>query len=191
MKFADSVALFCGNNTQCSGKSSKPAVEGGVAFWFTPNVGAIGSYLKPAEVSAEGSGDRYRFTSGLESEILTIAGAVAAPVRRARIYGRVGVNYHRARFSTEQTTDPVTVTVNEQPVILQGGTQTFEFETTGWGWVWGAGVEAWVTTPLAIYFEFEQMGLKGDDRGGGESLMKDTVTGFFAGVRFRLGRLGR
>lgn len=186
-KISDAVSLFCGNAVQCSGKSTRAGFKAGVAYWLTPYVGAFGSYVKIADVTAAGSGDRYRFDSFMDSEVLSAAGAVGAPVGRVRLYAHVGFNYHRALFSTGQTTDPVTVTVNDQPFVLEGGTQRFEFETSGWGWVFGGGAEIWATGPLAIYTELEFSGLKGDDRNGGEPTINDKLTLFVAGVRFRLG----
>jgi opacity protein-like surface antigen len=190
-KISDAVALFCGDATQCSGKSSQAALKAGVAFWLTPYVGAFGNYVKLTDVTATGSGNRFRFDSLLDAEVLSVAGGAGAPVGRVRLYGFVGLNYHRALFSTGQTTDPVTVTVNDQPFILEGGTQRFEFETSGWGWVFGGGAEIWAMGPLAIYTEFEWSKLKGDDRNGGEPTINDKMTLFVVGVRYRLGLGGR
>ena len=188
-RISDAVDLFCGDVVDCSGKSWRPTFAGGVNFWITPYVGAIASYTKPSEVTANGTGNRFRFDSELDAEILTISGAVGAPVRRARLYGHVGLNYHRARLTTIQTTDPATVTVDGEPFALNGGTQTMNFETNGWGWVWGGGVEIWATNPLAIYTELTFAGLKGSD--GGEVNINDSVMVFVAGIRYRLGRSGR
>jgi opacity protein-like surface antigen len=190
-RIRDAVSLFCGDLANCSGKTTRPALTGGVTFWFSPYVGAIASYTKPAEITASGSGSRFRFDSDLDAEVLAVSGAVGVPVRRVRLFGHVGMNYHRARFTTNQTTDPTTVTVDGEDVVLPGGTQTFDFETTGWGWIWGGGAEIWVTAPLAIYTELSFAGLKGDDRSGGEVNIDDTATMFMVGVRFRLGRFGR
>ncbi|HYN07021.1 MAG TPA: hypothetical protein VES67_06500 [Vicinamibacterales bacterium] len=191
VRFKDAVLLFCGNVSQCTGKSSRPGFEGGVVFWITPYVGAVATYKKAAEVKADGSGNQFRFESGLDAEVLSIAGAVGGPVGRVRLYGQVGLNYHRAQFSTTQTTEPRTVTVDGAPVVLAGGTQTLEFQTTGWGWLFGGGAEIWITTPLAIYTDITWAGLKGDDRNGGEPIIDERVTSIMAGIRFRLGRLGR
>jgi hypothetical protein len=187
-KIDDAVSLFCGTATQCSGKSTRAAFKGGVAFWLTPYVGAFGNYVKLADVTAAGSGSRYRFDSQLDTEVLSAAGAVGGPIGRVRLYGHVGVNYHRALFSTGQTTDPVTVTVNDAPFVLEGGTQRFEFETSGWGWVFGGGAEIWAMGPFAIYTEIEWAALKGDDRNGGEPTINDKLTLFVVGLRYRLGR---
>jgi opacity protein-like surface antigen len=189
-RIRDAVSLFCGDLSDCSGNTTRPAFTGGVTFWFSPYVGVIASYTKPAEITASGRGSRFQFESDLDAEVLAVSGAVAVPVRRVRLFGHVGMNYHRARFTTIQTTDPATVTVDGEEVVLPGGTQTFDFETTGWGWVWGGGAEVWVSNPLAIYSELRFAGLKGDDRSGGEVNINDTATMFMVGVRFRLGRTG-
>jgi hypothetical protein len=189
--FKDPVRLFCGNTAACSGKLTRPGFEGGVVFWFNPYIGAVATYKKGAEVKATGSGTNFRFDSGLDAEVLTIGGAVGGPVGRARLYGQAGLDYHRAQVSTTQTNDSRTVTVDGQPVVLAGGTQTFEFQTTGWGWQFGGGAEIWVTTPIAIYADVTWAALKGDDRNGGEPVINDRVTTLMAGIRFRLGRMGR
>jgi hypothetical protein len=190
-RFKDAVGLFCGNTPACTGKLSRPGFEGGVVFWFNPYIGAVATYKKGTEVKVNGSGTNYRFDSGLDAEVLSIAGAVGGPIGRVRLYGQVGVDYHRAQFSTTQTNDPRTVTVDGLPVVLAGGTQTLEFQTTGWGWLFGGGAEIWVTTPIAIYADVSWAALKGDDRNGGEPVINDRVTTIMAGIRFRLGRLGR
>ena len=185
------VSLFCGDVVDCSGDSWRPTFTGGVTFWLTPYIGAIGSYTAPLESTTTGSGARYRFNSEFATELLTVSGAVGVPVRRVRLFGHIGLNFHRGRFTTIQTTDPVTVTVEGEPFVLQGGTQTFDYETSGWGWIWGGGAEIWVTSPLAIYTELTFIGIKGDDRRGGEFAVNDTMRALVAGVRYRLGRSGR
>ena len=191
MRIRDAVSLFCGDVADCSGKTTRPAFTGGVTFWFSPYVGVIASYTKPAEIKASGTGNRFRFDSDMDAEVLAVSGAVGVPVRRARLFAHLGMNYHRARFTTVQTTDPSTVTVDGEEVVLPGGTQTFDFETTGWGWIFGGGAEIWVSEPLAIYTELKFAGIKGDDRSGGEVNINDKSTMFFVGLRFRLGRMGR
>ena len=185
------VSLFCGDVADCSGDSWRPTFTGGVTFWLTPYIGAIGSYTAPLESTTTGSGARFRFNSEFATELLTVSGAVGVPVRRVRLFGHAGLNYHRGRFTTIQTTDPATVTVDGEPFVLQGGTQTFDYETSGFGWIWGGGAEIWATSPLAIYAELKFIGIKGDDRRGGEFTVDDTMRVFLAGVRYRLGRFGR
>jgi hypothetical protein len=187
----DAVQVFCGAVQPCSGKSSRPIFEGGATYWITPFVGAIATYMKPNNFTADGTGTGFRFSSELDAEVLTFAGAGGVPIGRVKPYGLAGLNYHRAVSRTVQITDPVTVTVDDAPVILPGGTQTFEFETTGWGWLFGGGVEVWTGSRLAIYGQVEWAGLKGDDPNGGEGRLDDRLTVLMAGVRFRLGRLGR
>jgi hypothetical protein len=187
-KIHDAVRLFCGDVPQCSGDSYRPAFEGGAAFWLSPYIGAIGSYASMGKTTADGSSDRFRFTSEMDAEVLTAAGLVGVPARRAKIYGLGGLNYHRARFTTVQTTDPVTATIDDLPVVFQGGTQTLEFETSGWGWVFGGGVDVWTKWPIAIYGQFQIAGLKGDDRSGGEARINDKMTLIVVGVRYRLSR---
>ena len=106
--------------------------------------------------------------------------------RRRRRAGSPGEALRACRHELSAT-----VTVDGEPFVLEGGTQTFDYETSGWGWIWGGGAEIWATSPLAIYAELKFVGIKGDDRRGGEFTVDDTMRAFVAGVRYRLGRFGR
>jgi opacity protein-like surface antigen len=186
---SNAVDGFCGAVQPCSGNSSRPIFEAGAAYWFKPFAAVIGNYKKPNNFTADGSGTLFRFSSELDAEVLTVAGAGGVPLGRVRPYGLGGLTYHRAVTRTVQINDPVTVTVDDAPVTLPGGTQTFEFETTGWGWLFGGGVEVWMNSRLAIYGQFELDFVKGDDPNGGEGRLDDRLTVVMVGVRYRLGRL--
>ena len=51
--------------------------------------------------------------------------------------------------------------MNDVPQTFKGGTQTFETETRGWGWLFGGGLEAWIKPSFAIYGEAGSAALKG------------------------------
>jgi hypothetical protein len=185
----DAADLACGNVQNCQRDGSGLGYALGAAYWFRPFLGAEGTYVKPAEVTAEGGGDTYRFNSALDAELATIAGVAGVPAGPIRIYGKAGVNYHRALFSTTQTIDDRPVTVADQVVgIAPGGTQTFQFRTSGWGWLFGGGLEAWVRRPFALYGEFGLAGLRGPDEAGSEAEMRDRLTYFVFGIKIGIGR---
>ena len=98
-----------------------------------------------------------------------------------RFYGKVGAVFHRATTTTTQTNDPVTVTVDDEPVTIEGGTQTFETTTEGWGWLFGGGAEAWLTRYVAIYGELDFARLQGNPTSGGEGELDDRVMLVFFG----------
>lgn len=182
------VATSCGSADQCTGDDSGFAYAASAAFWVTRFLAAEVSYVKPADVTASGSGSTYRFDSRLDADVLSIVGKAGAPIGPVRVYGQLGPAYHRATLSTTQTIDDVTVTSGDVTTTIKGGTQTFELRTQGWGWVFGGGLEGWVTDSVAIFGEFGRGALKGSARDGGEGTIDDRLTFLLAGVRVRLGR---
>ncbi len=188
MTFRDANVLACGNVANCAGKDSPLAYTAGAAYWFTRFLAAEASYMKPADVTADGSGNNYRFNSFLASRVLTVAGKVGVPIGRVRLYGQAGANYHRATTSATQTIDDSTVTTGDVTTTITGGTQTFELMTAGWGWLFGGGVEAWVKPSFAIYGEVGRARLKGDAVDSGEGGIDDRVTFILFGARVRIGR---
>lgn len=182
------VGVACGNVTSCSGSDFKPTYNVGVAYWISRFVAAEASFMKPGNATATGGGDAFHFNSALDTDMVTIAGNIGAPVGPARIYGHVGGNHHRATFTTTQTTDDVTVTVNGAAQTIKGGTQTFEQRTAGWGWLFGGGIEVWMARSIAVYAEGGRSQLKGPALGGGEGSIDDHVTYMLAGARLRIGR---
>jgi hypothetical protein len=187
-KFRDAVAVDCGAVEGCTGDDSGVAYAGGVEFWFTRFLSAEATYFKPKEVTATGDGGYYRFNSTLDANIYTFAGKLGVPVGPVRIYGKGGANYYRALSSTMQTIDDRTVLVGDVTETVKGGTQVLEWETSGWGWMFGGGLEGWVTPSLAIYWEAGLTKLSGSDRSNGEGQLTDRVTYVLAGLRYRIGR---
>lgn len=185
--FRDVVTISCGTVTDCSGKGTRVSAAAGATYWVTRYLGADFSYIKPAKVTASGSGTGYRFNSKLDAEIVTVAGAIAIPAGPVRIYGKVGWDRHHATSETVETIDDVTVTVDNVPQTFKGGSQAFVTETKGWGMLFSGGLEAWIKPSFAIYGEAESAALKGTAVGGGEGQLNDRATLVLAGVRFRIG----
>jgi len=188
VKFSDALTVACGTVSQCAGKDFRATYTAGVAYWITRFLAAEASYMKPAKVTADGSGDTFRFNSFLDARILTITGKVGVPIGPVRLYGQAGANYHQATSSTTQTIDDVTVTVDDVDQTIKGGTQTLELKTAGWGWLFGGGFEAWVAPSFAIYVEGGHARLRGAAVGGGEGGIDDRVTFVLVGARVHIGR---
>jgi hypothetical protein len=185
----DAGAYACGTVEGCNDDGSGFGFEGGVEYWLRPWLGAEVSFLKPADMKADGSGSTYRFDSTLETSILTISGKVGIPAGPIRFYGKAGANYHRALHTTNQTIDDTTVTVDEETGETQffpGATQTLDYRTGGWGWNFGGGAEAWFKTRFALYGEVDFIFLKGENLDEGEGTLDDRVTMFVFGGRLRI-----
>lgn len=187
-QFRDAVDVACGNVSECSGDGFRRAYTAGVAYWFTRFLAAEASYAKPAKVTANGSGDTYGFNSFLDARILTVAGKAGVPIGPVRFFGQAGANYHQATSSTTETIDDVTVTIDDVTQTIAGGTQIFEMKTAGWGWLFGGGVEVWVSRSLAVYAEGRYARVKGLVVGGGEGGIDDRATLVLLGVRVHIGR---
>src|SRR5206468_5827846 len=102
-------------------------------------------------------------------------------------YGFGGLNRHEATLTTSETIDDATVVIDSVSQTIKGGTQTFAQKTTGWNWVAGGGVEAWLTRWVAIYGELTLATIKGAAVSGGEGGIDDRAAFIAAGVRVRLG----
>ena len=184
--FSDPYAATCGSLTNCSGASSTLAHTVGADYWVGRFLAAEASYVKPADLLAQGGGEGFRFDTRLETRVVTLAGKVGAPVRSARIYGLAGATYHVGTSTTTQTLADQAVTVDGVIEILPGGTQVFVVNTRGWGWLWGGGVEFWATPRFALYADVTRATLKGGDADGGEGDLNQPVTLILGGARFRV-----
>ena len=174
LTFRDAAAIFCGSVTSCSGKDRQLAYTGGATFWITPFLGAEASYLRPRKVTAQGSGDTFRFDSSLDTQIVTVAGKVGVPIGPVRLYGQAGMNYHQATSLTTETIDTVA--------------QTLQLKTKGWGWLFGGGGEVWLAGSFALYGELGFAAIKGPNEAGGEGRIDDRVHYIVGGARVRIGR---
>jgi hypothetical protein len=173
--FRDAGDMFCGSATPCSQKTTGLTYNFGATVWLTRFVGVEGSYMRPHEVTASG-GDTYKFNSTLDSDVWSILGKLGAQAGVVRIYGQGGMNYHEATHTTFETID------------VQS--QTFQYKTHGWSWIFGGGMEAWLGQKqrLAIFGDAGIMRLKGNAESGGEAQIDDRLKYVSVGVKLRLGR---
>ena len=172
-KFRDQFLIACGNVTGCDGHDGGLGYSFGGTFWLTRWLGAEGGYIKPRTVTAKG-GDTFSFDSQFDVDVFTVAAKVAVPAGPARIYGLVGGNFHQSTLTSTETIDSVT--------------QTFAQKTHGWGWLYGAGTEIWVTPKVALYGELSLAQVRGKAEDKGEGLIDDRLRFLGVGVKVRLSR---
>jgi hypothetical protein len=185
---SDVAAVICGTLATCEANDFNSSFAIGATYWVKPFLGAQVAYLRPSDVTANGTSDIYRFNSTRKMDLLTLAGTAAATFGGVRLYAQGGTNYHRATLSTTETIDDVTLTVNDVAQIVKGGTQSFELKTAGWGWLAGGGIEIWVKPALAFYIDVARVRLQGGAVGGGEGAMDDNMTYVMFGARVHIGR---
>lgn len=173
--FRDAGDLFCGTATACSQKTTGFTYAFGATVWLTRFVGVEGSYIRPHEVTASG-GDTYRFNSSLDSDVWTVMGKLGAQVGVVRLFGQGGMNYHEATNSTAETIDV--------------SSQTFQYKTKGWSWIFGGGAEVWLgrNQRLAVYGDGGIMRIKGNAESGGEARIDDRLKYVTVGVKLRISR---
>jgi hypothetical protein len=184
-KFSEFGNVACGTVTQCSRDESGFGYTAGVSYWLSPYIGAEGAYLKPSKPTADGSGDGFRFNSALDADVFTVVGKVGGPVGPVRLYGEIGADYHRATLETTETIDTQTVVVDGVTQTTKGGTQTLSLETSGWGLMFGGGLEVWLARRFAVYGEGSYIAIKGNAREG-EGLIDDHVIALTFGVRVHI-----
>lgn len=178
--------IACGTATECSNESRGFGYTAGADFWVSPNIAATASYTRPFKATTSGSGTRYDFDSTLTLETVNVGGKIGFPAGRTRIYGQVGAVWTRSLFETSETIDPLTTEVDGVSTTIPGGRQTYHFETRGWGWYLGGGVEVWMTGSLALFGEFDRSVLKGNAIDDAEGLLDERLTSMVAGVKVRL-----
>ena len=171
----DAGLRACGNATPCSAKTTGFTYTFGATVWLNRFLGVEGTYLRPHEVTASG-GDTFHFSHTLDTDVWTVAGKAGVQAGVVRIYGKAGMNYHEATNTTVETID--------------NQTQTFAYKTTGWSWLFGGGMEAWIGAHqrMAIYADGGLMSIKGKAESGGEALIDDRLRYFSAGVKLRISR---
>lgn len=184
--FGSPTAAECGSVSDCSGKESPLTYTASATFWFTQILGAEVSYVKPGKVTASGSGNGFAFDTGIETDVVTIVGKVGIPARIVRVYGFGGATHHWATTTTTERIADQTVTVDDQEVVLPGGTQVFTLNTKGWSWLFGGGAEFWVSPRFALYGDLTYLKLKGDDADGGEGSFDDRAILLMMGAKFKL-----
>jgi len=188
VKYNNAIDFGCTNVPTCSGEDAGLGFTGGLDFWFTRYLAVEASYIRPPKLEINGSGQGYRFTSTLDPHVFTIGGKVGVPIGVVRLYGRAGFNYHHAQSATTQHTDEVTVTVGGFTTVTPAFNESLEATTSGWGWMFGGGLEAWVAPSFALYAEGGAVGMKGNTNTADESIIDNRLTVLSAGVRVRIGR---
>jgi hypothetical protein len=173
--YRDAGVLACGNASPCSAKTSGLTYAFGATVWLTRFVGVEGSYMRPHQVKSSG-GDTFSFTNTLDSDVWAVMGKLGAQAGVVRIYGQGGMNYHEATNKTSETLDNLS--------------QTFEYKTTGWSWVFGGGMEAWLGARqrAAIFADAGIMRIKGKAESGGEAKIDDRLKYVTVGVKLRLSK---
>jgi hypothetical protein len=173
--FRDTGVFFCGN-AACEPKTAGFTYTFGVDVWLTRFVGLEGTYMRPHEVKASGGDATSSFNTTMESDLWTVAGKLGAQAGVVRIYGKGGLNYHQATTRTAQTIENIS--------------QVIAYRTTGWSWLFGGGMEAWMgqNQRLAIYADAGIMRIKGSSEGGGEAQIDDRLKYVAVGVKLRLSR---
>ena len=184
--FSEFSNRACGDVTGCDISDTPLSYAGGISYWFSQYVGAEASFVRPGRITASGSGTRYRFDSDMDGGLVSVVGKGGVPIGRVRLYGLGGANRHRATFTTSQTIDAATVTIDGVSETIPGGTPRYQWRTEGWGLVVGGGGEVWLTGRFGLYGEFSRVALKGDDVSNSEATTDDVITSIVVGARFRI-----
>jgi hypothetical protein len=185
-EFGKFAASACGT-LSCDKKAFRRGFGVGAAIWPSQYFGLEGGFHKAANATAAGDETLYSYDSTLETQVITASALVGIPVGRVRFYGRGGATHHRATFHTAQTIEPRTLTIGGVPRTVPGGSQEFELRTAGWGWIFGAGLEGWLSRSFALYGEANYGALKGGARDDGDGKLDDRITALKFGIRIRLG----
>ncbi|HEX6465378.1 MAG TPA: outer membrane beta-barrel protein, partial [Vicinamibacterales bacterium] len=171
-KLSGLFSQACGDASPCSGTNTGlGGYTFGVTYWIKRWIGAEAAYAKPRQMKATG-GDTYSFTSTQDTDIFTITGKGGVPAGPVRFFGEAGINYHQGTWSTSETIDVAS--------------QTLQYKTHGWSYVWGGGAEVWIWKKVAIYGDLGVIHVKGNANTGGEAQLNDTVRYIFSGAKFSL-----
>ncbi len=181
---------LCASATTCAASGTALGASGGIAYWFNRFVGAQITFAQGSDLDGTGTGSGHHFENAMESKVMTITGNASTVVQRSRVYAMGGLNYHQATFTTIQTVDDRSVSVDGAIVTIPGGTQTLEHKTAGWNWMFGGGLEVWLTKWLGFYGEFQTNRLHANDIGTEQNGIDDQQFLIMGGVRLHLG-LGR
>ena len=185
-RFRDFVAPACGNVRPCVDDGSPLVGSAAATFWFLPYAGVEAGFIRPGSIHAEGRGADFDFESEQDGGLLTLMGTGGLPLGPVRLFGAFGANYHRATLTMTQTFGERTIMVDGSPVVLPAATQTLQSRTEGFGWIFKAGGEWWLTSYLGIYGEGGQLRMKGDSTRNDEVRVDDKLTFVLVGVRLRV-----
>ena len=185
----ETIEQTCGNTSPCARETTKFNFMAGAAYWLTPWLGVEGMYFKASGFETVGEGNVYQMLSSVTPQAYTVAAVGGLNIKAARFYGRVGGVYHRARVETTQATFQTVISADGVTTTYPSSTQTFVYETVGWGRVLGGGVEGWVSNPVAVFAEASFMRIEGENAdNGGERIMRDRLQSFVAGIKVHIGR---
>ena len=70
---------------------------------------------------------------------------------------------------------------------VEPNTLSYELQTDGWGWVFGGGMEVWLSSVFGFYGEFGTASVKGTAKDDEEGVVDDRATYVLFGARVRLG----
>lgn len=184
--FRNFGSTHCGDVSDCTAKGTRPAYAAVLSVWPWRFLGASAAYIRPSRFAADGSGGTYRFTARLDAHLLAITATVGAPVGRARLFGQGGAVYHRARATISQTIDSV-IQPADPATPIEAGTELFQTDTAGWGWIVGGGLELWLSPRVALLAGLDRAAVRGDAVDGSEAKLAEGVILVTVGLRLRLG----
>ncbi len=182
----DAGHVLCGDVNGCTSSGVRPATRYGVAFWPIRLAGIEASYTKLGKVSANASSTTFGFNGVVNTEMYTVAAKSGLRLGRTRLFFYLGSDFHRAVTSTTEIVNDTSVTVNGTSQTLPGGTISSGFRTSGWGWMFGAGIDIWASDHFAFYTEAMFANVKGTSPGN-EGAMNDHASLLLVGGRLHFG----
>ena len=180
------VALVACGGQECSGGTKPWVFSAGATFWYKPWLGFEGAWLKPGDIRLNGAATAYEYVTTLKTDIITMVGKVGVPLSVVRPYGFGGLTFSRSHWTTTQSIQDQSATVDGVVVVVPGGTQTFNLFTQGWSWTAGGGMEFAVGKRGLIFTEGGFANVRGSDRQGGEGETKQRMLYIVGGVRIRI-----
>jgi hypothetical protein len=186
--FSFGLAADCGEITDCSSKNSPYGFSVGAGVWLTRFLGIEGTYARPRNITAKGSDTGFSFEATREIEFFTLVAKAGFPIGQVRFYGLGGINYHRSNTEMSETIDETTVTIDDVATTVPGGTWTYKYGSKKSNWIFGGGMEVWVSKRLGIFGEISRVKVSGGGPSGTLPVMDDRSTFIVAGLRLHLGR---
>jgi hypothetical protein len=180
---------LCGDALSCTRETTKINLTFGAAYWLTRWLGVEGSVLRLNALEADGFDERYEFVGEVSPRVAAISLLGGLNVRSTRFYGRAGAAYHRAGVRTTQVTYARTIDVGDTVVTFPTAQQNFTFSTSGWGPVWGAGVEGWLGEKTALFADFSFITIEGTNANDDSSVrtIDERPLSFNAGLKIHFG----
>lgn len=183
----NAIDLLCGNDTRCKREDTKLTYGVGAEFWVTRFIGLEAGFIKPRRFVAINDFETDPYTSTVNARVLTLAALGGYPVGPARFYARVGANYHRATFRTVQVTNSTSIVVDGVSLVFPSTSQTFLYDTVGWGLLFGGGVEGWLSPTTALFADVTVFDLKGENTDvRGTRITDDRGSAFLVGLKIRI-----